>query len=131
MSETTERNALQCPKCDGLMRELKADEIMIDRCEKCYGIWLDKGERVKILKDASLVAGADIGTKEQGEAQNEVTEIDCPRCAKPMQHVADRGQKHIGFEFCRECQGSYFDAGELTDLKDFKLSERIKAIFGR
>ena len=72
MSETTERNALQCPKCDGLMRELKADEIMIDRCEKCYGIWLDKGERLKILKDASLVAGVDIGTKEQGEAQNEL-----------------------------------------------------------
>ncbi len=131
MTEPTKEKAVDCPKCHEPMRELRAGKAVVDRCEKCYGIWLDEGERLKLLADKALVRGLDIGSVEVGQEQNEIVEVDCPRCAKPMQHVTDSAQKHIGYELCRECRGSFFDAGELTDLSEFTLSERIRALFGR
>jgi Zn-finger nucleic acid-binding protein len=122
---------INCPKCNAPMRQLKAGDITVDRCESCFGLWLDQGERLKLLKDKSLVAGVDVGDKEVGAASDEITEINCPRCGEAMRHITDRAQKHIGFEFCRECKGSFLDAGELRDLSEFSLSERIKAMFGR
>jgi len=130
MTETAKRTII-CPKCNEPMRSLKAHEAQVDRCEQCYGIWLDHGERLKLLADKSLVTGVDIGSADMGKELDEITEINCPRCAVLMQHVHDPAQKHIGFELCPECQGSFFDAGELTDLSEFTLSERIRTFFGR
>jgi ribosomal protein L37AE/L43A len=36
--------APQCPKCDGRLREIEFEEIRIDVCDKCNGVWLDAGE---------------------------------------------------------------------------------------
>ena len=36
--------AVQCPKCDGHLVELTYEDVQIDRCDKCNGIWLDAGE---------------------------------------------------------------------------------------
>ena len=123
-------DTINCPKCHVPMRPLRAGTFTVDRCEKCLGLWLDKGERLKILKDKKLVDAIDIGPEETGKQHDEITQIDCPRCGVPMHHVTDRAQKHIGFEFCRECQGSFLDAGELRDLSEFTILERIKALFG-
>lgn len=128
--ETSSDSALQCPKCQSPMRQLDAGSCTVDRCEQCYGIWLDKGERLKVLQDASLTTGLDIGDAHRGEAMDEITEIDCPRCGKRMIHMRDVAQKHVGFEFCRKCEGSFFDAGELRDLGTTTMIERLRAFFG-
>ncbi len=130
MSDKKDDAVIKCPKCFEPMRQLKAGAFIVDRCEQCFGIWLDQGERIKLLKDKSLVDGVDVGTEEVGKELNEIKEITCPRCQVPMHHITDRAQKHVGFEFCRECQGSFFDAGELRDLSEFTVAERIKALFG-
>ncbi len=130
MGDIAGERVLECPKCREPMRQLKAGDFIVDRCEQCYGIWIDKGERLKLLKDKALVWGVDIGSPETGRTYDQQTEATCPRCQCPMQHVNDRAQKHVGFEFCSECQGSFFDAGELTDLSEFTLSERIRSLFG-
>jgi len=35
---------MKCPKCGSDLAEINYDEVMIDRCTGCEGIWLDKGE---------------------------------------------------------------------------------------
>jgi len=35
---------MQCPRCDGTLKESKFEEVLIDTCDKCGGIWLDSGE---------------------------------------------------------------------------------------
>ena len=131
MTQSEEHKAIDCPKCASLMRLLKAGDVVVDRCEKCYGVFIDKGERVKLMKEKSLVTGLDIGSEETGRKTDVITEINCPRCGDEMSHITDRAQKHIGFEYCRKCEGSFFDAGELTDLSEFTLSERIKSLLGK
>lgn len=36
--------ALGCPKCDGTLVEVQFENVQIDRCDKCGGVWLDSGE---------------------------------------------------------------------------------------
>ena len=41
---------LQCPKCDGTLTELTFEDVQIDRCNKCNGVWLDAGELERLTK---------------------------------------------------------------------------------
>ena len=41
---------LKCPKCDGTLSELTFEEVQIDRCNKCNGVWLDAGELERLTK---------------------------------------------------------------------------------
>ena len=41
---------MQCPRCESAsLAELDRDGVTIDRCERCRGIWLDRGELEKLL----------------------------------------------------------------------------------
>lgn len=45
---------LQCPKCDGTLYETEFENVTIDVCNKCHGVWLDAGELAQITeKDES------------------------------------------------------------------------------
>jgi len=46
--------AVHCPKCDGTLSEITFDDVQIDRCNKCNGVWLDSGELERLIaKDES------------------------------------------------------------------------------
>jgi ribosomal protein L31 len=45
---------LKCPKCDGSLYETEFENITIDVCDKCHGVWLDAGELAQVTeKDES------------------------------------------------------------------------------
>lgn len=39
---------LECPNCKSDMNEIKKNNVDIDICSKCKGVWLDRGEIDKI-----------------------------------------------------------------------------------
>lgn len=40
---------MNCPRCEtNQLSEIDRDGITIDRCERCRGIWLDRGELEKL-----------------------------------------------------------------------------------
>ncbi|MEZ4402115.1 MAG: zf-TFIIB domain-containing protein [Kofleriaceae bacterium] len=44
---------MDCPRCnDAPLIELDRDGVTIDRCERCRGIWLDRGELEKLTAKA-------------------------------------------------------------------------------
>jgi len=43
-------SSMQCPRCDGSLKETKVEEVSIDTCEKCGGVWLDSGELEQLTK---------------------------------------------------------------------------------
>ena len=48
-SEDSRRTEIQCPKCDGNLHETNYENIKIDVCDKCTGVWLDAGELAQIV----------------------------------------------------------------------------------
>jgi hypothetical protein len=41
---------IHCPKCVGLLETYSFHEILVERCSKCGGIWLDKGELEAVVR---------------------------------------------------------------------------------
>ena len=43
-------SSMRCPRCDGNLKEVKFEDVLIDTCEKCGGIWLDSGELEQLTR---------------------------------------------------------------------------------
>jgi uncharacterized protein len=52
-TKAEEAALLQCPRCDGRLIETTIEEVKIDRCSKCMGIWLDAGELEQLTRRES------------------------------------------------------------------------------
>ena len=106
---------MNCPKCNSVMEKVTYQNIEVDRCTGCQGIWFDLLEH-KQLKSMAGSEKIDIGsarTKPTTEAGN----INCPVCQTRMTRLVDVTQPHIQYENCPVCYGIFFDAGEFKDYK--------------
>ena len=43
-------SSMTCPRCSGSLKEMKIEEVAVDTCEKCGGVWLDSGELEQLTK---------------------------------------------------------------------------------
>lgn len=43
-------SSMSCPRCDGTLTESKFEEVLIDTCDKCGGVWLDSGELEQLTR---------------------------------------------------------------------------------
>lgn len=41
---------LDCPRCKKTMKKLKKNNVIIDVCAHCNGMWLDDGEIEKLIE---------------------------------------------------------------------------------
>ena len=48
-AEAEAASALNCPKCDGKLVESHFEQIKIDTCNTCYGVWFDAGELAQVI----------------------------------------------------------------------------------
>ena len=42
--------SLQCPRCDGTLIETTHEDVKVDHCDKCQGVWFDAGEFDRLTK---------------------------------------------------------------------------------
>ena len=107
--------AMRCPKCKNKMEAVEFEGVEVDRCTACEGIWFDVGENDWLFgKDAA--EAIDTGDPLIGSQTNQIDRYRCPRCDGGMLRRVDPRQKEIRYEECTSCRGSFFDAGEFTDL---------------
>jgi PAT family beta-lactamase induction signal transducer AmpG len=119
--------AMRCPKCRADMEQIDYEGTEVDRCTICSGIWFDAGE-LEVMRDKQAAAAIDTGDAEAGKYGNTIDRYQCPRCSGAMVRVVDPRQKHIWFETCSSCQGSFLDAGELLDLSSLTISDFFKGL---
>ena len=55
-----DEHLFNCPRCNVKMEKLKKNDIIIDICKKCNGMWLDEGE---IQRLAEMSKGDENGKK--------------------------------------------------------------------
>lgn len=108
------------------MKQIRVGQVIVDRCHGCAGLWLDALEKDKLLADRGSVAKAD--HPPEGRLSVSRPSLKCPRDKSDLICMTDPVQRHVLFESCTVCGGVFLDAGELTDLSEHTLRERI---FGR
>ena len=113
---------LQCPICrDSLTLHRAEDrrgaEIIVFQCAKCSGIWVDGKVINRLSRDAALRLESDIDFREIFTEPRKTTAI-CPRCNTYLVEQSGEGfPKGLHIDFCRSCQGFWFDKGELMIYK--------------
>jgi len=121
---------MNCPKCGATMDKVTFEGIEVDRCTDCKGLWFDslEHEKLKRLPGADAI---DTGDTKEGQQQNEIGDIDCPKCSASMVKMVDARQPHIWYEMCSTCGGVYFDAGEITDFKYDSPRDLLMRLFAK
>lgn len=123
---------ISCPKDGEPMSRITLGSVAVDRCPACGGVWLDRGElegirRAMLDHNETLDALDNLGTS---EPEVRPQPLECPRDRGRLSVHRDPKQKHIEFDSCAKCGGMFFDAGELSDLTEFTLGERLRALLG-
>jgi Zn-finger nucleic acid-binding protein len=119
---------MECPKCNSDMEKITYENIEVDRCTNCRGIWFDMLEQEK-LKAMEGSQSIDTGDPEVGKKYNEMGKIDCPVCHTQMVRMVDTEQPHIRYEACTVCYGVFFDAGEFKDYKEETILDFFRDLF--
>jgi PAT family beta-lactamase induction signal transducer AmpG len=117
--------AMRCPKCRADMEQIEFEGTEIDRCKICKGIWFDAGE-IELMRDNRAAVTIDTGDASVGKQSNAIDHYQCPRCSGSMVRVVDPRQRHIWYETCGSCGGSFLDAGELIDLSKITIGDFFK-----
>ena len=127
---------MDCPVCKEPMIVMELDEVEIDHCLECKGIWLDSGELDILLDDTKgkddLLASFEIETK------NKEAKRKCPICLKKMYKVVCGGDGKVLIDKCKDNEGIWFDSGELEDIlalgslgEDTKVLALLSDMFGK
>ena len=119
---------MECPKCHAVMTALRVDEVEIDRCDRCGGLWFDRREAVAILQtDPAAAAAIDTGPSWQAAIHNEQGKVYCPRDGTLMRKLAVPDRPGLVVERCGACEGTFFDAGEFTQLTDREIGMLVRS----
>lgn len=101
---------MDCPVCRQTMLVVEREEIELDCCAACPGIWFDAGE-FDLLAEKHGLPPAELDAERFALAPTRERARLCPRCDRPMEKVwFDRGQE-ILVDRCEH--GIWFDRGEL------------------
>jgi Zn-finger nucleic acid-binding protein len=108
---------MNCPVCKDSMVVLELEQVEVDYCTSCGGIWLDAGELELLLETeqerARLISLLieDNTIKEKSYA--------CPICSRKMKKVFVGEERKILIDKCKKNHGLWFDKGELKKVVEF------------
>lgn len=105
---------MKCPVCQQILFSIEYEEIELDYCCSCHGIWLDANELDLLLGDHALTEGflnAGNPLVINGEKQRL-----CPICDCPMNKLVAGGAKPVVQDQCPKGHGTWFDRDELPNI---------------
>lgn len=119
---------MDCPKCVGKLEKKKVENIEVDACSVCEGIWFDAGELEAIIKADSTdrFDYIDVGREEFDGAEVARAGIDlndkkgkCPRCEDNTMLVQTQYEKDekLKIDMCPKGHGIWLDGGEIRMLR--------------
>lgn len=127
---------MDCPVCKDAMITLELDEVEVDYCLGCSGIWLDAGELEMLLGDSNQAQTVLNSFKPDKNSDEKPRK--CPICLKKMGKILVGPEKDCKLiDKCRKGHGLWFDKGELQDViamgsfdKERKVQKLLADIFG-
>ena len=124
---------MTCPVCGNAMIVLELNEIEIDYCPSCNGIWLDGGELELLLEDEN--ERKRILSSFRIEPNYPEKKYKCPICRKKMDKVHVGEHQEVLIDKCPANDGLWFDKGELKRVIELssgedKVIQHLNDLFG-
>lgn len=120
---------MKCPKCVGELKEKNIEDVKVDVCWVCEGMWFDEKELMRVLEaDSKDIKHIDVDREELDgkETSGLYKELDavigrCPKCAQETKLERTNYPKGISVDVCPKCKGIWLDGGEIMKLRDRSL----------
>lgn len=126
---------MNCPKCKDAMVALELNDVEIDRCFSCGGVWLDEGELELLLEGSKF--GDEIIYSILPFKKAKEKPVKCPVCRKKMTKIIAGKSESVILDKCEKGHGIWLDGGELEKIihmADFGIDNEIykylREIFG-
>ncbi len=123
---------MKCPVDNTSLQEIEYERaVIVDKCTRCNGMWLDQWELQAIQAnkgknyDAELEKMPNLVNQSYLQALNSNrTPLNCPKCAEAGKTVQMDRREHgfcsqIMIDVCHDCQGIWLDKGEVQALEIF------------
>ncbi|HMO52843.1 MAG TPA: zf-TFIIB domain-containing protein [Kiritimatiellia bacterium] len=113
---------MNCVRCKSTMRKVPRDNVLVDRCPECGGIWLDAGE-LEMLESGVGHDRAVLLHQARKEIMLEAKRLVsvvgmCPKCERDRLQVVKR--RGVELDVCDDCGGIFFDEHELEQMLEHK-----------
>ncbi|HEQ71512.1 MAG TPA: hypothetical protein ENN69_03405 [Spirochaetia bacterium] len=97
-----------------MMKTTCGPDLVVDRCARCGGIWLDSGEFETLVKlGAFYITHLDKPAETEAERN---PERKCPKCKVPLSIMKYEKMPDVELDVCPKCGGLWCDAGELKTI---------------
>lgn len=105
-----------CPACKMDMLVLEFEQVEIDTCYECHGVWLDSGELELIGEQAGALQKELFAALETAppDVLQRGSKRKCPVCRAKLKKVTTPGRQPIELDRCPRGHGLWFDKGELS-----------------
>lgn len=120
---------MDCPVCKEPMIILECDEVEVDYCVSCHGVWLDAGELDLLFGGREMSEG--FMTAGDPKAAAGEPPRKCPACSRAMGKRVTGGARPVVYDVCAHGDGVWFDAGELQAVLEHGSSAAGGEAVGR
>ena len=107
---------MNCPVCNVPLIAVERDQVEVDYCISCRGMWFDRGELELLCEKSQITLEY---PKLFSRAQSNERPRKCPRCAKAMSKVALASNARLVTDHCPDEHGIWFDPRELGAMIDY------------
>lgn len=119
-----------CPVCSQPMVIVEFQNIELDTCVNCQGLWFDAQELGQLFELAGVAQEYSALARQLDRLPRAATRRKCPRCRRrlepvraPARHGAD-----VILDQCPRGDGLWFDQGELSALLEAVLGDDVATL---
>jgi Zn-finger nucleic acid-binding protein len=116
---------VECPKCQAQLEMVQFEQVEVDRCVRCGGLWFDVLEHEELWGRPGSET-IDTGPRWQAAMHDAQEKVFCPADGTLMVRMVNTAQPHLWVESCPACHGTFFDAGEFTEFKQHTIEELFR-----
>lgn len=96
---------MDCPRCNVEMAELESEDVSLQRCQECSGVFIDPTDLNRLLLRNLLPVLDRLGGRENLE---EIS-VTCPECSVDMTVIEGDDKRGLKYEACESCGGIWID----------------------
>lgn len=104
---------MNCPRCKADLIVVEFDDIELDSCPECGGLWFDRGEMELLANKCGCTVEA---LSSRSGSHVEEARLKCPICRRTMNKSLFGDAEPVVGDVCPSCGGLWLDAGELLQV---------------
>jgi membrane associated rhomboid family serine protease/Zn-finger nucleic acid-binding protein len=117
---------LKCPDCQVLMTPYSCQNVVIDRCSACDGIWFDHLEFGVFKRTLDAHDLSKIESIEKPVVADAICISECPKCREPLVDINYSYNSGVKINKCVKCRGLWLPIHQTLNLIELaKISQAI------